>query len=89
MSGLTHFRADDHERIFFCDRGRSRPLVVLHGWTASHREWLFLQDELASRARVICWDARGHVCDRSRPFSGRAVGDRHRGDSVGARRIQH
>ncbi len=36
------------------------PLLLLHGWTASHLEWSPFLRPLAQHCRVACWDARGH-----------------------------
>lgn len=33
---------------------------MLHGWTASHREWQPFLEQLTAHHRVFRWDARGH-----------------------------
>lgn len=65
---MTHFFADDGEKIHFQISGEGRPLLMLHGWTSSHQEWFPFLALLAGRHRVIRWDARGHgghrlICD--------------------------
>lgn len=60
MPAMKHFVADDGERIHIEVAGAGAPLVLLHGWTASHQEWSPLVAALARRHRVIRWDARGH-----------------------------
>ena len=42
------------------ERGRGRPVVLLHGWSFSHRAMAPLAGALAPRARVLSADLRGH-----------------------------
>lgn len=58
---MSHFFADDGEKIHLHVSGNGTPpIVMLHGWTSSHQEWFpFLQD-LNTHHRVWRWDARGH-----------------------------
>jgi pimeloyl-ACP methyl ester carboxylesterase len=46
--------------------GSGTPLVFLHGWTSSHREWLGCAEALADQHACYCWDARGHGGHRLR-----------------------
>ncbi len=57
---MTHFLADDGEKIHLKISGDGSPLILLHGWTASSQEWFPFLDELNARHRVYRWDARGH-----------------------------
>lgn len=57
---MTHFTADDGARIHVQISGEGTPLVLLHGWTSSHREWFPFLDTLNQTHRVYRWDARGH-----------------------------
>lgn len=57
---MTHFLADDGEKIHLKISGEGSPLVLLHGWTASHQEWFPFMAELNKHHRVYRWDARGH-----------------------------
>jgi pimeloyl-ACP methyl ester carboxylesterase len=57
---MIHFHADDGEPIFLEVEGEGTPVVMLHGWTASHLEWFPFLEELTPRHRVYRWDARGH-----------------------------
>lgn len=59
-NGLAHFVADDGEKIHVHCAGSGDPIVMLHGWTASHQEWLPFVAELTRQHRVYLWDARGH-----------------------------
>lgn len=57
---MKFFFADDGEKIHFQTSGEGQPILMLHGWTASHLEWLPFLDYLTQKHRVIRWDARGH-----------------------------
>ncbi len=57
---MSHFLADDGEKIHLKITGDGPPVVMLHGWTASHQEWFPFLAELTPRHRVFRWDARGH-----------------------------
>lgn len=57
---MTHFLADDGEKIHVHRSGDGPAIVMLHGWTASHREWHPFIDGLSAQHRVFRWDARGH-----------------------------
>lgn len=57
---MSHFFADDGEKIHCHVSGDGPPLVLLHGWTSSHQEWLPFIGELQRQHRVVRWDARGH-----------------------------
>jgi pimeloyl-ACP methyl ester carboxylesterase len=57
---MTHFLADDGEKIHLQISGEGSPLILLHGWTSSHQEWFPFLQGLNARHRVYRWDARGH-----------------------------
>ena len=57
---MTHFFADDGEKIHVQVSGDGSPILMLHGWTASHREWQPFLEALTAHHRVFRWDARGH-----------------------------
>lgn len=57
---MTHFLADDGEKIHLKVSGEGPPLVLLHGWTASQQEWFPFLAELQKHHTVYRWDARGH-----------------------------
>lgn len=61
MTSPTQFRADDGEIIHLHVAGDGPPLVLLHGWTASHQEWFPFLAALTRHHRVYRWDARGHA----------------------------
>lgn len=57
---MTHFLADDGEKIHLKISGEGPPLLLLHGWTSNHQEWFPFLGALQSQHRVYRWDARGH-----------------------------
>lgn len=57
---MDHFIADDGEKIHLRISGDGPSLVLLHGWTSSHRDWNPFIDAFAPHFRVFRWDARGH-----------------------------
>lgn len=57
---MTHFLADDGEKIHVKLSGDGSPLIMLHGWTSSSQEWFPFLAELNAQHRVYRWDARGH-----------------------------
>lgn len=57
---MKSFTTDDGQPIFVAVSGVGPPIVMLHGWTASHTEWAALVHGLARAHRVLRWDARGH-----------------------------
>lgn len=57
---MSHFIADDGERIHIQISGDGPPIVMLHGWTGSHQDWFPFLAALNAHHRVYRWDARGH-----------------------------
>lgn len=57
---MDSFIADDRERVHYRVAGNGTPLILLHGWTASHTIWNPVLAPLQQRHRVYCPDARGH-----------------------------
>lgn len=58
---MSHFFADDGEKIHVHVSGNGSPVVMLHGWTSSHEEWFPFLPGLNPHHRVYRWDARGHA----------------------------
>ena len=57
---MSHFFADDGSKIHLKISGDGSPIVMLHGWTSSHQEWLPFLGALTPEHQVYRWDARGH-----------------------------
>ena len=57
---MMKFIADDGEIVHLQIAGSGTPIVMLHGWTASHQEWAPFVPALTRHHRVFRWDARGH-----------------------------
>lgn len=51
---------DDHVRLYFEVRGKGKPVILIHGLTASHRHFKKQVPELAGNFQVITLDLRGH-----------------------------
>ncbi len=60
MHKQTILLADDGEPLHVSVNGSGPPLLLLHGWTASHTAWSPLVAQLSHRHQVIRPDARGH-----------------------------
>lgn len=52
--------AEDGAGIHYLRLGKGSPVIFLHGWSASAKDWLPFASALADHHEVICWDARGH-----------------------------
>lgn len=57
---MENITSTDGVAIHYLRLGTGSPLIFLHGWSASARDWLPFAAELAAHHDVICWDARGH-----------------------------
>lgn len=58
---MQHFLADDGECLHVQVSGEGPPVILLHGWTSSHRDWNPFVDALSAHHQVLRWDARGHA----------------------------
>lgn len=79
---MNRLRASDGETVRYQIIGTGRPVIVLHGWTSSSREWLYYATRLATVGRFHCWDARGHglravTAGSDPPTVGRMAQDLH------------
>ncbi|MEJ8810519.1 alpha/beta hydrolase [Variovorax ureilyticus] len=64
-SDYDSFTTTDGHVVPVCVLGRGSPLVLVHGFGCSHRDWLPVARRLARRHCVLAWDARGHGSCRS------------------------
>lgn len=78
---MDSFCADDGEKIHLKISGNGPPLVLLHGWTSTHRDWNPFLAALEAHHRVFRWDARGHgghpLVTQSIPSAPRMARDLH------------
>ena len=59
-------------RIFYEEVGNGQPLILLHGFGASHSIWGRLVYELRSKYQLVCPDLRGHG-DSDKPAKGYSI----------------
>ena len=59
MKHTTYF-ADDGEQLHLYQSGGGTPILLLHGWTASHAWWAPWMKSLGTQFRLLRPDARGH-----------------------------
>lgn len=57
---MNRFTADDGEALHVHIQGQGSPIVMLHGWAASHEEWTPFVEALSQKHSVYSWDARAH-----------------------------
>lgn len=57
---MEKITTEDGSLIRYLRFGKGRPIIFLHGWSASGKDWLPFASELAESHEVFCWDARGH-----------------------------
>jgi pimeloyl-ACP methyl ester carboxylesterase len=60
MSHRLSLVADDGEALYGWSNGQGTPIVLLHGWTASHASWAPLIEPLSRKHLLLRPDARGH-----------------------------
>lgn len=57
---MPYFQTDDHVELYFEEQGEGKPVVLIHGWSASSKHFKKQIYELAKHHRVISYDLRGH-----------------------------
>jgi non-heme chloroperoxidase len=57
---LPYFCTDDNVKIYYEDKGKGKPVVLIHGWSCSRRHFSKQRKELEKTYRVISYDLRGH-----------------------------
>lgn len=57
---MAYFLTSDNVKLYYEEHGEGKPLVLIHGWSCSHKFFKFQIDELAKHYRVIAYDLRGH-----------------------------
>jgi pimeloyl-ACP methyl ester carboxylesterase len=71
---MQYFRVDDGEHIHVEISGDGPPMVLLHGWTASHHDWSPFLTAFEPHHRIFRWDARAHGCHLRRTETPPTVG---------------
>jgi pimeloyl-ACP methyl ester carboxylesterase len=66
---VPFFITEDHVKLYYEDRGKGKPVVLIHGLTASRRHFKKQIPLLSRNYRVIACDLRGHG-DSDRPRDG-------------------
>lgn len=49
----------EHSGIFYTDRGKGFPVLLIHGFCETHEIWNFFSTELSKDFRIICVDLPG------------------------------
>ncbi len=70
---MPFFMTEDNVKIYFEDKGKGRPVVLIHGLNCNRRFWKHQRPDLLKRHRVIAYDLRGHG-DSDRPAHGLNLG---------------
>uniref|UniRef100_A0A7S3U2T0 AB hydrolase-1 domain-containing protein n=1 Tax=Strombidinopsis acuminata TaxID=141414 RepID=A0A7S3U2T0_9SPIT len=57
---MPSFLASDSVRLFYERKGTGPPVILIHGWSASHRSFDLNVEQIAARCTVIMPDLRFH-----------------------------
>ena len=60
MKVADYLETRDGAKIYYEDRGKGRPIMLVHGWLCSSRFWQKNVPEFAKEFRVVTIDLRGH-----------------------------
>lgn len=66
---MPFFITEDHVKLYYEDRGKGKPVILIHGLTAGRRHFRKQIPVLSGNYRVIACDLRGHG-DSDRPKDG-------------------
>ena len=58
---MTHFKTKKNStQLYYCDYGKGKPVLLIHGWPLSGKSWEFQVSSLVDAGyRVITYDRRG------------------------------
>lgn len=70
----AHRTTDSRASLVVHSAGFGAPLILLHGLTSSHHEWMGLKTALMRSFTCVAWDARGHG-ERDAGSGNLAIGD--------------
>lgn len=57
---MPFYVTDDNVKIYYEEKGKGKPVVLIHGWSCSRRHFKKQMPELSKHYRVIQFDQRGH-----------------------------
>ena len=69
---MPYFALQDMTKIYYEERGKGQPVLIVHGWSGSHESMVNVADILKDHCRCIIYDHRGHgVSDK--PMGGYSI----------------
>lgn len=57
---MSDFKLKNGMKLYYEDRGEGKPVILMHGWTSSHKIYSEPVRKLQKKARCITYDHRGH-----------------------------
>ena len=57
---MSEFQPKNGMKLYYEDIGSGETVVMLHGWTSSHKVYSAPAEMLKNKARIITYDQRGH-----------------------------
>ncbi len=57
---MSEFILKNGMKLYYEDNGKGEPVILMHGWTSSHKVYSRPVEHLQKRARCIIYDHRGH-----------------------------
>ena len=57
---MSEFNLKNGIKLYYEDKGKGRPVIMMHGWTSSHVIYSLPVELLKDNARFITYDHRGH-----------------------------
>lgn len=62
---MSYFTLKNGMKLYYEDKGEGQTVIMMHGWSSSHRIYVAPVKELCKKARCIIFDQRGHGESRS------------------------
>ncbi|RSK24796.1 alpha/beta fold hydrolase [Bhargavaea beijingensis] len=57
---MAFFETNDGVKLFYVDKGKGQPIVLVHGWSGDHTTFAEPIESLSNNFRVVAYDLRGH-----------------------------
>lgn len=57
---MAFFETSDGVKLFYVDKGKGQPIVLVHGWSGDHTTFAEPIESLSNNFRVVAYDLRGH-----------------------------